>query len=310
MKTFASALPTAGLALIDTGHKSVYKAFSGLYLHHSAPVAYVRCKAAEVAAALALCEQHRVFALVLGLPETVVSSASFSAAVISPAVKADTYPFKDVLNHPALRHFTALAHQSYLTPPGDLELLKARYFECLRLGSLREDMTLSEPLLRDADYVWFDLNAIRVADAPQTRSQEPNGLYAEEACRLLHYVALSNKTKVLFIYGYNSLSAKSITARLLAQLVWHVAEGLAVRVKEELSAAPGNPTFKEIMVDMGVRGQELYFMHSTITQRWWFKIVDNKEHESWIPCSPADYQTACRGEVPLRWLWYYQKLNY
>ncbi len=309
--TFPEQLKNAKLAVIDTGTKAVYKAFKGLYMHRDFPVAYLRCRESEVSSALALCEQEGVFAMVMGAKEVLLPQKPFTAALIAPSASLQPLYVRKIINTSSLTDFSVLAHQIYLTPPADLEHLKKRYFETLRLGALREDMSLAEPLLRDADYVWFDICAVRAADAPQVKNPEPNGLYAEEACKLIHYVGLSNNTKVLFLHGYNTfLHSSSLTARLTAQLMWHLIEGLMMRIKENLSMASDNLGFKEIMVDMGVKGQELVFLYSMKTRRWWVKVIHNETDITWVPCSHGDYQTACKGEIPTRWLWYHQKFNY
>jgi hypothetical protein len=137
-------------------------------------------------------------------------------------------------------------------------------------------------------------------------------LYAEEACQLGHYIGFSNTAKALFLFGYKScIRASSRTAQLASQLLWHVAEAAAGRMYEEVnSGVVGRPGFKEIIVDMGKQGQSLHFINSLTTQRWWMKVPVAQAAARWISCLPADYHTACRREVPLRWLWHYQKMNY
>jgi hypothetical protein len=205
-----------------------------------------------------------------------------------------------------------LAFQTYLTPASVLEELNNRYFETLRLGAFRNNPAAAEPILRDADYVWFDLSAVKASDAPATARPGPNGLYAEEACQLGHYIGLSNRAKALFLFGYKShLCASSRTAQLTGQLLWHVVEAAATRVCEKIEAGiAGKSEFKEIVVDMGQQGQALHFINSLTTRRWWMNVPVAKASAQWISCLPTDYDTACRGEIPLRWLWYYQKLNY
>ena len=309
LKQFAQTLPQAQLAVINAGSSAVYKAFKALYPHSKYKMAYLKCSKKEVSAALALCEKEKVFALVLGVAETVLPQQSFSAAVITPSIALHQPYLRNLFHHQALGYCAALGYQTYLSPAADLDKLKTRYFESLRLGTLRENITLAEPLLRNADYVWLDLTTVRASDAPQRKHLNPNGLYAEEACQIVHYVALSNNAKSLFINGFSSLRLNKITVHLLAQLIWHVAEGLSTRIKEDLVNISENTAFKEIMVDMGVSGQEIYFIYSETTQRWWIKVPDNKMNTHFIPCDHSDYQVACQGNIPVRWLWHYQKLN-
>jgi hypothetical protein len=302
---FAKALSVAQLAVINTGSRAVFRAFERLHTHQACAVAYAACRPSNLAELLTLCVRHKVFAVVLGAAPDNIFTIPSSVAVIAPAVTFEP-------SHAALTGFSALAFQTYLTPASVLDTLNNRYFETLRLGALRDNPAAAEPLLRDAEYVCFDLSAVRAADAPSTLHPGPNGLYAEEACQLGHYIGVSNRAKALFLFGYKScLRASSRTAQLAGQLLWHVAEAAAGRIYEDMEAGvAGRPGFKEIIVDMGQQGQALHFIHSMTTRRWWMKVPVAKAAAQWISCASTDYDTACHGEVPLRWLWHYQKLNY
>ncbi|MDR3181035.1 MAG: hypothetical protein LBT61_03785 [Prevotellaceae bacterium] len=332
---FTKALSDAQLAIVNTGNRAVYRAFKRLCTHQAQAVAYTTCRPSNLAEVLALCARNGVFTVVLGAAPDNIPEPPSSVAVITPSVSAGTpylrrllqpstqaipctpIPFEPPCFEPSLPYtaltgFSALAFQTYLTPASMLETLDNRYFETLRLGAFRHNPEAAEPVLRDAEYVWFDLSAVRASDAPATLHPGPNGLYAEEACQLCHYIGLSNHAKVLFLFGYKScLCASSRTAQLVGQLLWHVAEAVANRIDEKIEEGiAGRPEFKEIVVDMGQQGQALHFINSLTTRRWWMKVPVAKASAQWISCSSTDYDTACRGEIPLRWLWHYQKLNY
>jgi len=310
LKKFAQTLPQAQLAVINAGTASIYREFEKLHPHSKYTIAYLKCSAGKAPEALALCEKEGVFALVLGVAEIALPQQHFSAAIITPAVDLQRAYLKQLLLHRGLGYCAALGFQTYLSPPADLDALRTRYCELLRLGMLKENLSLAEPLIRDADYVWLDLAAIRASDAPLRKHLNPNGLYAEEACRLVQYIALSNKVKAFFVHSVSHLRCLSaVAASMVAQLIWHLAEGLTGKIKEELTNISENPAFKEIMVDMGLSGQELYFLYSETTQRWWIKVPCNQMVTRWIPCDHSDYRVACQGVVPVRWLWHYQKLN-
>jgi hypothetical protein len=309
---FEAALTTAQIAVIDTGNRAIYRAFEKLHTHHQASIAYVQCRASKLSQTLEQCTRSGVFAVVLDTKPRYIPASPLSAAVIAPAVSPDRPYLRQLLQRTSLTGFSALAFQTYLTPASALEELHNRYFETLRLGAFRDNPAAAEPLLRHAEYVWFDLSALRATDAPRIPQAGPNGLYAEEACQLAHYIGLSDRAKALFLFGYRPCRcAGSRTVQFISQLLWHITDASAARIDEKIDENVAiSPEFKEIRVDMGVKGQELYFINSLTTQRWWIKVPSVKGAPQWIPCLSADYQTACRGEVPLRWLWHYQKLNY
>ncbi|MDR3235800.1 MAG: hypothetical protein LBT48_03630 [Prevotellaceae bacterium] len=307
-KQIDTELSGAQIAIVSVNGRAAYRAFEKLYPHQSKRVVFIPCRLSQLGELLAKCAANGVFAVVLDAKPRFVPVAPTAAVAIAPSVSLRLPYLHKLLQQNSLTSFSALTFQTYLTPAHDLDELRNRYFETLRLGQFRENPVAVEPLLRDADYVWFDLNAVRASDAPQ--SNEPNGLYAEEACRLAYYIGVSNQTKALFLFGYRPcMCACSRTAKFIGQFLWHLSEASAVKVNEKI-VEDNLSEYKEIIVDMGVSGQEMYFIQSLATQRWWMKVCGLKGVKQWIPCLSADYETACRGEVPLRWLWYYQKNNY
>ncbi len=207
-------------------------------------------------------------------------------------------------------YFTWIGFQRYLANPAVLEKLSDHYIETLRLGEFRKNHLAAEPLLREATHHFIDMRCMRYADLPDLKNGNPNGLYAEEICALARYMGLSNHFQLAVIYGYPSDSRKgSLTAQLMAQLIWHLTEGLAVSVQEH----PGQDAsqFHRKAVQMGEDGQELVFLQSRKSGRWWMELPNCKQRGNpfYISCAIDDYVMACKGEIPLKWLLYYQKSN-
>src|SRR5690606_8984271 len=72
---------------------------------------------------------------------------------------------KIVLHKPNyLFNFSLLAYQSYLVNPKEIKLLEELYFDTFRLGDFYTNERMVEPLLRNADILSFDINAIRSSD--------------------------------------------------------------------------------------------------------------------------------------------------
>jgi hypothetical protein len=199
-----------------------------------------------------------------------------------------------------------LAYQNYLSSPTDAQALQANGCELLRLGEIRDNMWCAEPLLRDADIVVAAANAVRRCDAPAANSPSPNGLYAEEMCRLLRCASFSDKLKACYLGGF-SLANDDVqqTAMLLAQLLWHVADGAAHRMGESPSIAR---SCHKLRVELNGKKQRLDFYQGKITDRWWMKIPVAKTSKTVaVPCLRSDYEAALRMEIPSRWLLHYRK---
>ncbi len=254
-----------------------------------------------------LCGEH------LPRLKDIFGEKEYSAALISagsPISSKDTL-LRHILKDPLAVEFAHIAYQNYRYSPKDMHLLRERNFEEIRLGVLRDDNTLCEPTLRTKDLIFIDLNAVRCSDFPNNTTFSPNGLYAEEICQIARYAGMGQKVKNIYVYGYPStLEPNPIAAELIAEVFWHIAEALSSSVDED----PGNSAMEEMflrkIVSMGEEGQDIVFVTSCSSGRWWMEVSEVKTTNiQYIPCSYQDYLTACSGEIPLRWLFFFQKIN-
>lgn len=219
-------------------------------------------------------------------------------------------PMEAFLKDPCPEYLTWIGFQRYLTRPDISNLLTDKFMEILRLGEFRETPLRAEPLLREATHHFLDMRSVRHADLPDGICTSPNGLYAEEVCTLARYMGLSRRFHQAVIYGYPADSPQdSQAAQLVAQVIWHLTEGLAVAVDEHPQDNP--EYFRRKAVQMGDDGQELIFFQSEKSGRWWMEVPNSKHPEEpvYISCSISEYAMACKGEIPMKWLYYYQKSN-
>ena len=236
----------------------------------------------------------------------------YTAALISPgSCKTENSILQYILKDKSALDFAHIAYQTYRYDNSILNILRSKNFEELRLGALRKDISLTEPLLRSKESVFIDLQSVRFGDLPDNTALSPNGLYAEEICQIARYIGMAQKLKTVFIYGYPSKS-KSITpsSRLLSEIIWHINEALSSNISENPENSERDNSFMRKIVSMGDDGQEIIFITSTVTGRWWLEIPEvkaGKNHH--VACSNTDYLSACSGEIPLRWLYFFQKIN-
>ena len=203
-----------------------------------------------------------------------------------------------------------IATQAYYTNSTCDTSIKGTYNQCVRLGALRVSMQLAEPLLRDSNLLFIDLNAVRHSDFASTTSPTPNGLYAEEICRLMRYAGYSDNLKSMFICGFDTamLTKNEVDITLLAQMLWHALEGLSSR-KNEL---PGLTSFssKEFYIDIGEQDPvTLNFLQSQNTGRWWLYVPMSNESGRWVACDAEDYERAKHHELPYRWISLYNLIG-
>jgi len=306
------------LIMDTTRNDSVFDALQELYPKSPVRVLYTKVGINQVDVTISKAERAGFKIITLcgeGLPKPqsiLPQNRYYTAALISPdSSKAENSILQYILKDKSALDFAHIAYQTYRYDISILNTLMAKNFEELRLGILRKDISLTEPLLRSKENIFIDLQSVRFGDLPDNTALSPNGLYAEEICQIARYIGMAQKLKTVFIYGYPSKS-KSITpsSRLLSEIIWHINEALSSNISENPEYSEKDDSFMRKIVSMGDDGQEIIFITSMVTGRWWLEIPEiktGKNHH--IACSNADYLSACSGEIPLRWLYLFQKIN-
>ena len=235
---------------------------------------------------------------------------SFSVNLISSGSDKSNDMAARLITHPHITNLSWIGYQTYLTPPELLAQLYTRNFSALRLGSYRENCQRAEPLIRNNHLSFIDLSAIRHSDAPDGLGMGPNGLYAEEVCQLAHYVGVSTHPNECYIYGYpRKIKQSQLITILLAQILWHLFEGLSLGQNEDPSQQNQKMLFTAKEVYMGDHDHVLHFLHSNQTGRWWIKLELEEGSHYYVPCMYEEYTSALKGELPITWLRYFQKNN-
>lgn len=214
-----------------------------------------------------------------------------------------------LINSPYTTNAAFIGYQGYYFSPDKLTAIRERYFEDMRLGALRENITLVEPLLRDTQYAFLDLDSVRHSDYPL--NSNPNGLYAEEICQIARYIGFGQNTKAIFLYGEPAEEGNIPTCnKLVSEIIWHICEAINSNIIENPAENEENEQFIRKIISLGEDSDEIIFVNSSTTDRWWMEILSpTSKKPILVPCSVNDYRTACCGELPLRWLFFYQKLT-
>jgi formiminoglutamase len=229
-----------------------------------------------------------------------------------------SYLSRIILHQPNfLFNFTNIGYQTYYQDQDAIQLMKNLLFDTYRVGAIRENIEEAEPLIRNADMISVDISAVRMADAPGHESPSPNGFYGEEICQIMRYAGRSDKLSSIGFYEFNPHhDLRGQTAGLIAQMIWYVLEGVTLRSNDlPAKGEPWNENhFIKYMVPVEDHDQELVFLKSRKSDRWWMKVPcrhetpASYERHYFVPCSYNDYQIALSNEVPDRWWQVYQKL--
>lgn len=212
----------------------------------------------------------------------------------------------DILNNKksSLKRYTGVGYQTYINDQQVINRMRKLNHDLIRIGEARSEIGETEPLFRDSDLITFDISAVRQSDAPGTFASSPNGFYTEEICLLARYAGLSDKLKIFGLFEVNPvLDSRYQTSSLAAQILWFMLEGVSQRTPEAgLIGKDRNGRFVQYHVSINDLEEELLFVKSTVTDRWWLEIKSTKDKPWYIACSHKDYLKANDGEIPGRWL--------
>ena len=211
-----------------------------------------------------------------------------------------------------LFNFSNIGYQTYFVNQESLKLMDKLYFDVYRLGDFSGNISIAEPVIRNANMLSFDISAIRSADAAGNANATPNGFYGENACQIARYAGMNDKLSSIGFYEYNpAYDLNGQTALLLAQMVWYFADGFYNRKKE----FPLLPKSQYITYRTSLKNDshELVFVKSKKSDRWWMQVPypagkSKNERHHLVPCRYEDYLTAHSGEMPDLWWRTYQKL--
>jgi len=227
---------------------------------------------------------------------------------------SQSYLSKIFLHEPNyLFNFSNLGYQTYFASQDSLRVMDKLYFDAHRLGTLSNNIAVTEPTIRNANMLSFDIGAIRSSDAAANANAKPNGFYGEEACQICRYAGFNDKLTSIGFYEFNpAYDSNGQTAMLLSQMIWYFIDGVYNRKKD----FPLSPKSQYLIYKTSLRhdDHELVFVKSKKSDRWWMQVPyptggSKNERFHLVPCRHEDYKTAVAGEMPDLWWRTYQKLT-
>lgn len=253
---------------------------------------------------------YRAYDALAPMVNIVNVDSKFDLGDSAKPIKNDSFVGKIILDKPYnLFNYATIGYQTYFNSQEEIDLMDKLYFESYRLGQVSKDITLVEPVLRDANIVSIDLNSVKASEVSDRQKTSPNGLDGKEICAISRYAGISNKVSSIGIYEYKPSRDDTVTTMLVAQMIWYFIEGVNFRVKDDDFL---NDESYQKFITL-VEDQELVFYKSTKTQRWWIEIpflseINNKlKRHTLLPCMHQDYLDACNNKLPERWYKAFQK---
>ena len=229
-------------------------------------------------------------------------------------LSSNSYLSYIILHQPNfLFNYTNIGYQSYYVDNQSVELMKNLLFDVHRIGNIKANVEVTEPLLRNADIITIDTSAFCAADAPGVKHNSPNGFSSEDGCKMTRYAGLNPKLTSIGFFEYNpTYDINNVTANTLSQMIWYFIEGFSLRIND--FPTYNNKDFKRFIVKLDDFNEELIFLCHKISGKWWmdlsFKSKDREKYERhhYIPCSREDYELTMENELPDKWWQFYQKL--
>ena len=226
----------------------------------------------------------------------------------SEPISASSYLTKIIIDEPNnLFNYCNIGYQTYYNSQEEIDLIDKLFFDGYRLGDVSNNISIAEPVFRDADIVCVDLTSVKSSDSGNFITFTPNGFNGKEICSLSRYAGISDKVTLFGVFNHEDVKQESV---LIAQIIWYFIEGYHYRSNEYPYGSKEN--YLKYIIPF--ENEELVFFKSNKTDRWWIEIpfissANNKLKKSTLlPCSYEEYIAACNQEVPERW-WKAQRKN-
>jgi len=229
--------------------------------------------------------------------------SKFDLGNTEEAITSSSFVGKMVVNEPYnLFNYSNLGYQTYFNSQEEIGLLEKLYFDAYRLGEVAQDISIVEPVFRNANMATIDITSVESA-VLGSDNISPNGFNGREVCAIARYAGISDELSSFGLYHLDYLENQKNSAKLVSQILWYFLEGVTYRKNENSLVSKENFLKYQVLVNDDV----LIFYKSNFSGRWWIEIpyssnFNNKlEKHTLLPCTYQDYEEACNQNIPERW---------
>ena len=193
----------------------------------------------------------------------------------------------------SIKNYHHLGYQKHLNELDSVKLMKEVEFEIIRLAEMMNSTEKTEPFFRRADLVTVNCDAVESIGDGFSINPQVNGLNKREICAYMKEIGLSENLKSVGIFNFNAYSQEFLNHQLLAQMIWHLIEGINIQ-----KSHPKERQFETfwVMIDDG----EYAFQRDSFSGLWYFGEDENPQNL--IPCSRLEYEEAKRGRLDSRFM--------
>lgn len=229
---------------------------------------------------------------------------SIDYSLISPeiAFHPESLAWK-LKNKKRLFRASFLGIQNFMNTEASLQLSSEVFSETLRLGEIKQNAAICEPIFRQTDIIEFDLSSIRFSEFTSSKRPLPSGLNNREACAICRYAGISNSASLYLLNQFTLGAEKPVDCMQVAQMIWYLLDGIDNRFNDHPQINNRNFTVYKCHADSG---EDMMFLYNEQSERWWIQIPEKdgskkKKAPRYIGCSASDYEIAMSGEVPEIW---------
>jgi len=250
---------------------------------------------------------YRAFDGIKDMINLVAIDSRFDFGEDEELISSNSYMSKIITDKPNnLFNFCNIGYQSYFNAQEEIDLMERLFFDAYRLGDVAANVSLAEPLMRDAHIVSMDVRSIQSSELRGSHNFSPNGFTGREICTIARYAGISDKVSVFGIYESENTVQSFM---LIAQIIWYFVEGTNYRIAE--FPYSNSKDFTKFTVPSET--EEMVFYKSNVSGRWWVEVPSilsshNKSNSAaLLPCIEQDYLDACNQNIPERWFKAYKK---
>lgn len=186
----------------------------------------------------------------------------------------------------SIKNYHHLGYQKHLNEIDSVKLMKEVEFDIIRLAEMMYSTEKTEPFFRRADLVTLNCDAVESLGDGFSVNPQINGLNRREICAYMKEIGLSENLKSVGIFNFNAESEDFLNHQLLAQIIWHLIEGINIQ-----KSHPKERSYETfwVMIDENQHA----FQRDTFSNLWYFG--EDEKAENWIPCAKWEYEEAKKG---------------
>ncbi|MGB5370115.1 MAG: formimidoylglutamase, partial [Flavobacteriaceae bacterium] len=144
---------------------------------------------------------YRAFDGIHDMINIVSIDSRFDFGMDDELISSHSYMSKIITEKPNnLFNFSNLGFQSYFNAQEEKDLMERLFFDAYRLGEVANDLSLAEPVLRNAHMVSLDARAIKASEIGLSHNFSPNGFDGREICAIARYAGISEKVVAFGLY--------------------------------------------------------------------------------------------------------------